>query len=946
MSAELTTWLTEHRDTLLPQWVSSLSTVVAPANGDGTGVLVEHAATPHPLFSSSPEETTAILSQIYDGFIQAACGDLAALTTHLHTICSLTMRRQARLADLLTMTAQFRHLAWETLQADATDIGSTFALLRELEALLDHTVQSITRSWEHHTEEEIQERISQAEFIAESMATAIEQADRTALQLSSLNEASQRLAASLENPRQLIQQAGTTLYDLLGAAHISIWLHHDMLTPLSLSQELSASTDDHHHNDNDTAVLYAVGSWGKERTRVRGIRLAITGKGDAIIRAYLQTSTVYEPKPPAATQGSWYQPGCGVLALPLNVKEQLLGVVAVQDTVPEERLSRSQQNLALAVVNQAAIALENARLYARIRQFNSELEELVARRTSELQEEKERLATIHEISTEISSTLDLDMLLQTSLEALARITQVEYGSIMLVESDTGHLVNRAVLGRQTINTFTRFPIGHGVAGWVAQHREPALIADVRADERWVVHPLGEGTQAKNEGSMLAVPLLAHNEVLGVLILSHSEPGYFDEGHQRLLTASASAIAVGINNANMYTTIFEEMERNSELLQRQHIETTKMEAILQSLSDGVLVCDTYGEILSANPAAGRILQRDIEDLLFRGATLHDLLDHLVHQPRDKMPLADLLATPLGTHGEPRVFETVVEVDDVHIISLSLGPVLKTDGELMGALLLIHDVTREVEADRLKTEFIGTMSHELRTPMTAIKGFTQLLAMGGLGPVNDTQREFLQTIQTNSERMISIINDVLDITKIETGSIDLELRPIHLAETLSGVVSELQTLVKNRKHTLIINIPPGLPLVRADSGRLHQALHNLLSNAVKYTPSGGEITIEAHEANNDELPPHVRDRVMIGRRYVQVNIRDTGVGIAAHELERVFERFYRTENPLKVEAGGTGLGLSLVKPLIELFGGRIWAESVLKEGSTFRFILPVTPGAQQT
>jgi signal transduction histidine kinase len=938
MNAELTTWLTEHRDHLLPQWVSSLSVVTTPANGDGTGVLIDrgdHTATTHPPFPGPPEETAATLNHIYDGLIQAAHGNLDVLNNHLHSMCSLTMRRQTKLTDLLTMTTRFRHLAWETLQTEATDITSTFSLLHNLEELLDYTTRSITRSWELHTEEEIQERISQAEFIAESMATAIEQADRTALQLSSLNEASQRLAANLENPLQLIQQAGTTLYDLLGAAHISIWMHREMLLPLALDKELAALADD------QADLLYAVGAWGNEREAVKGLQLAIVGKSDAVIRAYTQANTVYEPKPPAATQGSWYQTGCGVFALPINVKGQLLGVVAVQDSVPEERLSRSQQNLALAVVNQAAIAIENARLYARIRQFNTELEGLVAQRTSELQEEKERLATIHEISTEISSTLDLDMLLQTSLEALARITQVEYGSIMLVEADTGHLVNRAMLGQGKINAFTRFPIGHGVAGWVAQHREPALIVDVREDNRWVDHPLGESAPGKNHGSMLAVPLVAHSEVLGVLILSHAEKGYFDEGHLRLLTASASAIAVGINNANMYTTIFEEMERNSELLQRQHIETTKMEAILQSLSDGVLVCDTYGEILSVNPAAGRILQRDIEDLLFRGTTLHDVLDQLVSQPGDKMPLADLLSTPLGTHGKPRVFETVVEVDDVRVISLSLGPVLKTDGELMGALLLMHDVTREVEADRLKTEFIGTMSHELRTPMTAIKGFTQLLAMGGLGPVNDTQREFLQTIQANSERMISIINDVLDITKIETGSIDLDLRPIHLAEAISGVMGELQTLVQNREHTLHINIPSGLPLVCADSGRLHQALHNLISNAVKYTPTGGEIAIEAHEANNDELPPHVRDKVTIGRRYVQVDIRDTGVGIASHELERVFERFYRTENPLKVEAGGTGLGLSLVKPLIELFGGRIWAESTLNEGSTFRFILPITP-----
>jgi signal transduction histidine kinase len=271
---------------------------------------------------------------------------------------------------------------------------------------------------------------------------------------------------------------------------------------------------------------------------------------------------------------------------------------------------------------------------------------------------------------------------------------------------------------------------------------------------------------------------------------------------------------------------------------------------------------------------------------------------------------------------------------------MGPVLKEDGQLLGALLVVRDITREIEADRLKTEFIGTMSHELRTPMTAIKGFTQLLGMGSLGPLNDTQREFVNTIHSNTERMIALINDVLDITKIESGSVDLEWRSLHMAEALSGVMSELQSTINARSHNLTISIPPGLPLVRADAHRLHQILFNLLSNAVKYTPKGGKIWVEAHEAIPADLPAHVRVSIIPNKRYAQMNIRDTGVGIDPEDMTRIFDRFYRTENPLKIEAGGTGLGLSLVKPLVELLGGRVWVESTVGEGSTFSFILPAS------
>jgi signal transduction histidine kinase len=212
------------------------------------------------------------------------------------------------------------------------------------------------------------------------------------------------------------------------------------------------------------------------------------------------------------------------------------------------------------------------------------------------------------------------------------------------------------------------------------------------------------------------------------------------------------------------------------------------------------------------------------------------------------------------------------------------------------------------------------------------------MGSLGPLNDTQREFLNTIQTNAERMISIINDLLDITKIETGSVDLDFRSLHLAETLSNVLAELQPNITAREHEMSINIPPGLPLVRADAKRFNQILFNLLSNAVKYTPRGGKITFEAHEVGDGAVPEVLREGLKPGARYVLIEVTDTGVGIAPEEHERIFERFYRTENSLKIEAGGTGLGLSLVRPLIELFGGRIWLTSTVNQGSTFSLVIP--------
>jgi len=224
------------------------------------------------------------------------------------------------------------------------------------------------------------------------------------------------------------------------------------------------------------------------------------------------------------------------------------------------------------------------------------------------------------------------------------------------------------------------------------------------------------------------------------------------------------------------------------------------------------------------------------------------------------------------------------------------------------------------------------------MTAIKGFAQLLALGSLGNLTDMQREFVTTIQSNADRMISIINDVLEITKIETGSIDLDLRPVNLAEVFRGAVAEMQALFEARQHSLQLTLPENLPQVRTDSNRLHKVLCNLLSNAAKYTNRHGKLEIAAYKVAFETIPENIRNNLLTERHYLRIDVKDNGIGIKAEDQEQIFERFYRAESPLKVEAGGTGLGLSLAKPLLELLGGRIWVESIEGKGSTFSFVLP--------
>jgi PAS domain S-box len=882
--------------TSLSQWLQALESQVLERCTSAL-VPVGMSVAEEQQLSSQEHYLSHNLPVVYAGLIAASEHNLSALTQQLHQL-ERGFDHSTTLTNTIQLCFRMRRIIRDLIAEQSFGLNEALALFDQLDDASEILITRLT-----------QESIAQADFLAESLAMATEEADKAALQLSALNEVSQQLSASLD-VAQLLKLVGEKLIELIGTSHISIWLN-EQDDKLRCAQVCG----------NEDLVNCIIDLTSEEFAQ------------DLVARTYRTGLMSYEIEPNPSEQSNWYQQGCSIAILPLLVKEQTTGVVILQDHNPD-LLTRQQVNLARAIVNQAAIALENARLYEQIRRFNAELEVVVERRTRELQAERDRLSILNEIANEVSSTLDLDQLLHNSLEALARLTNAQHGSVMLLEQDTGHLVTRAVLGEQIDVGFTRFPSGRGIAGWVAQHKRPALVPDVRLDERWVSLPSGQASR-RRKGALIAVPLIAQHEIMGVITLSHPEPGIFNEDHLRLLIAAAGEIAVGVHNAHLYSDIVSEMERRADLVQRLRRESGQNLAILQSLADGVLVCDLEGNVLSVNPAAANILQRNTEELLL--SNMHTLLEELAGKRIRELPLKDLLQHPINSNEAPRTFQATIPLGQ-RTVSVTLSPVLMETKELIGALALFHDISREIEADRLKTEFIGTMSHELRTPMTSIKGFTQLLALGSLGPVNETQRESLNTISYNAERMISIINDVLDITKIETNSVELDLRSLHLADTISSVVTDLQSSIQSRNHTLGIKVPPDLPLVIADSRRLQQILHNLLQNAIKYTPRGGKIDIAAHVEPYESLTGDLRDRLVSGRTYVQIDISDNGVGIAPEDQTRIFERFYRTNNPLRVEAGGTGLGLSLVRPLVELLGGYIWFTSELNKGSTFSFVLP--------
>ena len=236
----------------------------------------------------------------------------------------------------------------------------------------------------------------------------------------------------------------------------------------------------------------------------------------------------------------------------------------------------------------------------------------------------------------------------------------------------------------------------------------------------------------------------------------------------------------------------------------------------------------------------------------------------------------------------------------------------------------------QADQTRSEFISFVTHELRTPMTSIRGYADLLAQGSIGPLEPQQKEFIGTIIRNVERMQVLISDLRDMTRIETGQVNLEVRLLRVTEALESALRATRPQIEARSQQLAVEAAENTPLVRADPARLVQILTNLLSNANKYTPKGGQIRVRVWREEND----------------VHCAVSDTGIGIGPEDQARLFTKFFRSEDPAVREMTGTGLGLCIVKSLVELQGGRIAVESARGEGTTVRFTVPVVEEEGET
>ncbi len=615
-----------------------------------------------------------------------------------------------------------------------------------------------------------------------------------------------------------------------------------------------------------------------------------------------------------------------IVAVPLLVGEKAMGMLSAQ-SFQENVYTEDDVQVLGTLANQAIIAIQNGRLFRETQRLAEELEQRVIERTEQLRREQQNTKMLLDILTEVSSTLDLDRALNRTLSLLNEAIGAEQGTIMLLHPEDNLLHYRAGYGYLTeFSTEERqeftLKVGEGLAGWVVQNRDALLIQDLYKDPRWI----RLSSRIQKHRSAIAAPLIVAEDVIGVLLVFHRQKGFFSPEHLSLVKAIASQVAVAINNANLYELIRDQAERLGSMLRREQEDASRSQAILESVADGVMVTDSEHRISFVNASAQRILHLAPEKVI--GQTLEDFAGFFGKASADWISTIHTWAEAPSSYQIGDTFAEQIELEDNRVVLVHLAPVI-LQGDFLGTVSIFRDITHEVEVDRLKSEFVATVSHELRTPMTSIQGYVDILLMGAAGALNENQRHFLEVVQNNTKRLNDLVDDLLDISRIEDGRIALSPQPVDLQETAEDVVAEILRRSNEEKKpmTISLDVAPDIPKILGDPGRVRQILANLVENAYRYTPEHGQISIRIHCENSS--------------KEVQVDVEDNGVGIPPQDQDRIFERFYRGENPLVLATAGTGLGLPIVRQLVEMHNGRIWMKStgIPGEGSTFSFTLPV-------
>lgn len=859
--------------------------------------------------------------------------DYAAYAADGHPNTDLHFSADGALAQTLFNERNLLYLAPESslplpLQRDRARLGvlgsRLFVPLKSKSGLQGWLALGNQLSGQPFTRQDVEflEALAEQSTLAIGRALAFDTLEKRVNELNVLSQVSQAVnfSISFDDLLELIYAQASRVLDL---RHFTIILRDPGTNTLNCSFFVQ-------NNERDTTQE------GKPWPSSQGLASEVTRTGQPLLtQDYLEECARRRITPLNRPYKAW-------MGAPLNAGSGTLGAMTIASMDPGQTFTIDQLRIFTAIADQAATALEKARLY------------------SQTEERARQLATLNTVAQVITSTLDLDTLLQRVLESAVSILGCEAGSLFLVDDETNDSVLRVAVGPVAKDIIgIRVPAGRGIVGSAAETGQSVIVNDTTNDPRFFQK--ADTKTGFISRALMAVPLRVKDRNVGVLeVINKRNGSLFSQEDTDLLTAFAGQAAVAIENARLFNLTDQALAARVE-------ELSVMQRIVRELNAALDVPRVMNIILEraltatqAEAGIAGLVQTNhvqivahsgyavgIKPYLDSGLPLEHSLVGASVRTRSTTVIRDVSANPSYTQlrldTKSELIIPIVREDE------TIGILLVESNELEyfmddhiifltrladQAVIAITNARlyAEVQAANLaKSLFVSDVAHELKNPLQAISLSSQLMLGGMTGSINETQQDALKKVTANVQRMGTIISDLTDLTRGEAGHLRLKLAPLQFNEVIEEVVASLQSAFDSKNQTLTITTSPDLPLVRGDKNRLIQILTNLVSNAYKYAPEDATVVLSARPSLNTWDPKGAAE-------VLHVSVQDDGYGISPEDQKKLFTKFFRADNN-KNEAPGTGLGLNIVKQMVELGGGKVWFESELGRGSTFHFTVPI-------
>ncbi|MCJ7646223.1 ATP-binding protein, partial [bacterium] len=527
----------------------------------------------------------------------------------------------------------------------------------------------------------------------------------------------------------------------------------------------------------------------------------------------------------------------------------------------------------------------------------------------------EKLALLLEANKALTSTLDLDRLLEVIMGQAKRVVNAEASSLMLLDEVTKELFFNVTLGekREKLRQM-RLKLGQGIAGWVAREGKPLVVRDARRDPRFFAKA-DELTKFRTK-SILCVPLKIKERIIGVMeAINEIGRGYFVDEDREIFEAFASQAAIAIENARL----FQNLKRENE----------KIEAVFSGMGDGAIVTDAKLNLVMLNGSAKSLLGIGKRDCLGKkiSRAVRQFKAFLRWEPKKLAGTGSPLKEFLMKEDKVATFDLVRRKPKTLILSGIATRIIDEQNRAVGYVMIIRDVTFERKEEYLKTNFISSISHKLKTPLTCINGYVPLLReKERLTKLDKVGKNAVRIIESQGRRLSRLIDELLRFSLLESGSPGLTRGKESLEAIVKMSLKKLASRIRGKGAKVVVGksinrVPP----ILVDRARIQEVIENLIENAIKFN-------------DKKEKRVEISARPLKGEKFIEVEIKDNGSGIPWEEREKIFHKFYQIEEFFTGQVEGAGLGLAVVKQVVEAHGGKVKVESRPGKGSKFFFTLP--------